>query len=441
MSATFSERDMSLEFCYTKKGDSTSMEKSIYDADADGVVDNAARLGGYPPSHFALAADLRGLRVVNVTLDADGGLDFEMEDGTHFVTDSVRGADGMDGIDGKNGEDGYTPVKGIDYFTEEDVAEIVARVLAALPEGGTGGEGGGETDSDVVATLTEEALANGTNGAFLEIGEAYYANDTYFVAVAQGGDGYPAPRHGTIIKTEGNSGTVNCDGSAWCVSWENGPSDTRTVVFRRTEKAEVEPVADVEATVDSGVLTMRSGLPWVRWYNIHIWANGKDTADAPSIAVQSDTFAETDHNQSNAVSIPLRSIFLQNDVALPEDGSTVHLRIEADDEMQYPVIELDAVWSTPAQGDVVATLTEEALANGTTGDFLEVGRGYYANDTYFVAVRGTGADCPTPPDGTVIETEGNRGTVSFEGSGWCVSWENGPISTRSVIFRKAEVSA
>lgn len=32
-----------------------------------------------------------------------------------------------------NGEDGSTPVKGVDYFTEEDIAEIVERVVAQVP--------------------------------------------------------------------------------------------------------------------------------------------------------------------------------------------------------------------------------------------------------------------------------------------------------------------
>lgn len=40
---------------------------------------------------------------------------------------------GPAGSDGKNGADGYTPVKGTDYWTEEDKAEIVEDVLAVLP--------------------------------------------------------------------------------------------------------------------------------------------------------------------------------------------------------------------------------------------------------------------------------------------------------------------
>lgn len=36
-------------------------------------------------------------------------------------------------IHGKDGIDGKTPVKGVDYFTESDKAEMVTAVIAALP--------------------------------------------------------------------------------------------------------------------------------------------------------------------------------------------------------------------------------------------------------------------------------------------------------------------
>ncbi len=49
---------------------------------------------------------------------------------------SLKGADGSDGIDGfngSNGQDGYTPVKGRDYFTASDIADIVSEVVSSLP--------------------------------------------------------------------------------------------------------------------------------------------------------------------------------------------------------------------------------------------------------------------------------------------------------------------
>ena len=44
------------------------------------------------------------------------------------------GQNGIDGQDGKPGADGYTPVKGMDYWTEADKAEMVADVISALPK-------------------------------------------------------------------------------------------------------------------------------------------------------------------------------------------------------------------------------------------------------------------------------------------------------------------
>lgn len=43
------------------------------------------------------------------------------------------GQDGKNGIDGKDGQDGYTPIKGKDYFTELDKAEMVQSVIDSLP--------------------------------------------------------------------------------------------------------------------------------------------------------------------------------------------------------------------------------------------------------------------------------------------------------------------
>lgn len=36
-------------------------------------------------------------------------------------------------IKGKGGADGYTPVKGTDYWTDADKAEMIADVISALP--------------------------------------------------------------------------------------------------------------------------------------------------------------------------------------------------------------------------------------------------------------------------------------------------------------------
>lgn len=44
-----------------------------------------------------------------------------------------KGDKGDTGAQGESGADGYTPVRGTDYWTTADQAQIVSDVLAALP--------------------------------------------------------------------------------------------------------------------------------------------------------------------------------------------------------------------------------------------------------------------------------------------------------------------
>lgn len=45
----------------------------------------------------------------------------------------IQGEPGQNGTNGTNGTDGYTPIKGVDYFTTADKQELVELVLAELP--------------------------------------------------------------------------------------------------------------------------------------------------------------------------------------------------------------------------------------------------------------------------------------------------------------------
>lgn len=48
--------------------------------------------------------------------------------------DGVDGKNGKDGKDGRNGIDGFTPIKGIDYLTDDDIQGIALDVMSQLPE-------------------------------------------------------------------------------------------------------------------------------------------------------------------------------------------------------------------------------------------------------------------------------------------------------------------
>ena len=75
--------------------------------------------------------------------------------------DGAPGQQGPQGEPGVPGQDGHTPVKGTDYWTETDKAEMVADVIAAIPGGG-GGSG-----------LPEVTAAD--NGKFLRVVEGAWA--------------------------------------------------------------------------------------------------------------------------------------------------------------------------------------------------------------------------------------------------------------------------
>lgn len=62
----------------------------------------------------------------------EGELKGVLEDNSFNVIVQITetGPRGPQGIPGK---DGYTPQKGVDYYTDADKAEIVSAVLAALP--------------------------------------------------------------------------------------------------------------------------------------------------------------------------------------------------------------------------------------------------------------------------------------------------------------------
>jgi hypothetical protein len=61
--------------------------------------------------------------------------DGDLENPTPVNIKGPAGATGATGATGAKGADGKTPVKGTDYFTAADKAELVQAVLTALPDG------------------------------------------------------------------------------------------------------------------------------------------------------------------------------------------------------------------------------------------------------------------------------------------------------------------
>ena len=80
--------------------------------------------------------------ITAATVNASGRLVLTLSDGTTLDAGTAKGDKGDTGATGATGAAGaagYTPVKGTDYFTDADKAELVSSVLSSLPTW-TGGE-------------------------------------------------------------------------------------------------------------------------------------------------------------------------------------------------------------------------------------------------------------------------------------------------------------
>ena len=64
-------------------------------------------------------------------VDSEGNLSWENDGG--LENPAVVNIKGRDGVIGKDGKDGYTPVKGTDYFTDEDKAGFVQEIKDTVP--------------------------------------------------------------------------------------------------------------------------------------------------------------------------------------------------------------------------------------------------------------------------------------------------------------------
>lgn len=79
-------------------------------------------------SPATMDADFGDVKFVSV-----GNVEIGLEETADGVVITAKDADGVETALVRNGKDADTPVKGTDYYTEADKAEMVTAVLAALP--------------------------------------------------------------------------------------------------------------------------------------------------------------------------------------------------------------------------------------------------------------------------------------------------------------------
>lgn len=102
-----------------------SGESSSTSSSAVSPTINVTEIDG---GHRVVVTDVNG---ENIFVVMDGAKGEKGDKGDTGAT-GVAGSAGEKGEKGDKGDDGYTPVKGTDYFTEEDKAEIVQAVVEEM---------------------------------------------------------------------------------------------------------------------------------------------------------------------------------------------------------------------------------------------------------------------------------------------------------------------
>ncbi len=96
------------------------------------IPDGTERLGHSLAAEIALNTAARHSHENKLVLDLISATDGKLKYNGSDV--GLKGDKGADGANGKDGTNGKTPVKGTDYWTAADKAEIVKDTLAALPK-------------------------------------------------------------------------------------------------------------------------------------------------------------------------------------------------------------------------------------------------------------------------------------------------------------------
>lgn len=109
----------------------------------------------------------------------------------------VQGEPGKDGADGEPGKDGYTPVRGVDYWTAEDKAEIIAEASDIDLDGYV-------TDDELTTTLSKYQKTADFNSYMYGVENQIAQNTTNINTKANSADVY--------TKTEIDNKLVNLDG-------------------------------------------------------------------------------------------------------------------------------------------------------------------------------------------------------------------------------------
>lgn len=114
---------------------------------------------------------------------ADGKSAYEIAVDNDFEGTEEEWLESLKGADGKDGADGYTPVKGVDYFTDEDKAELVDDVLTEIENSSDIPDYWQSALDEGVQAIRRAMESAGQNkSAFFFYSDSHWSNETTYTS-------------------------------------------------------------------------------------------------------------------------------------------------------------------------------------------------------------------------------------------------------------------
>ena len=301
-----------------------------------------------------------------------------------FGVDYYKGADGKDGMDGK------TPVKGVDYFTPEDVEQIENQLATPATVDKIGGIklGDGSTKSGVKDTFMRKGqqLAvddNKPDTPFI----TYASNLIPGVVQVNEGNGleYSWGSISMSPATSSTLGTVKPDGTTITVD-DNG--------VLTSVGGGAEPDAYIkDASVSGNTLTL---IKKDDTNVVFTSAGGSGSGVSGYAFTSSQTFTDEDK-------IHLKEAFLNNNIHITIDELTVIRILSTGNKIGYVVINTNGVFSNQVQVYSVDIDKNSNVRSSTSSIFM----------TYYLV-----GNSSTPAGGDVLTAENWMAYITFPTDDW-----------------------
>ena len=209
-------------------------------------------------------------QINSIVKGADGytpvkGVDYFTPDEINAMIDEIA-SQVQSGVDGTNGADGYTPVKGVDYFTTDEINAIIDQISATVQNGADGADGytpvkGVDyfTDDEIasIVSTVQSRVVNGTDG--VNGADGSDGLDAYEIAVEEGFSGTRAEWLNSLHGTDGANGYTPVKGTDYFTDEEINTLKTNILSAVSTSYDGI--ISDIETQINDIICNVLTETP------------------------------------------------------------------------------------------------------------------------------------------------------------------------------------